>query len=232
LIEHPRRDYQLTGLRGIFGQAMTEYVLGWLLALERGVIRRAQAQHWDATVETGVADRRVGILGTGDIARAVARGCGALGMKPSGLNSSGSPVEAFDTCFAVADRLAFAEGLDYLVALLPETPGTNDLVDRTLLDRLSSGAIFINAGRANSVVDADLLDALADGRLRAAVLDVTRREPLPSEHPFWTVEGLFLTSHTAAPTSTGAVIEVFAENYRRYLAGSPLLHLVDFERGY
>ena len=74
LVEHPRRDYVLTGVRGIFGQAMTEYVLGWMLALERRIIDRAGQRRWDDRVEPGLANRRLGILGTGSIGGAVARG--------------------------------------------------------------------------------------------------------------------------------------------------------------
>ncbi len=232
LVSLPRRDYTLTGVRGIFGQAMTEYVVGWLLGLQRGIIRRAHSRCWDGTLDPGVHGRHIGILGTGDIARAVARGCRALGMTVRGLNSTGRAVAPFDACFATTDRLAFADGLDYLLALLPATPATDNLVDAGLLARLAPGAIFLNTGRANCVVDADLLDALASGRLRAAVLDVTREEPLPPDHAFWGVDGLYLTSHTAAPTAPAAIVALFAENYRRFISGEPLLHRVDFERGY
>ena len=93
-------------------------------------------------------------------------------------------------------------------------------------------AIFINAGRAGSVVEDDLLAALAAGQLRAAVLDVTPVEPLPADDRLWSVENLYLTSHTAAPSTPEALAEVFCHNYRRYLAGEPLQHQVDFERGY
>ncbi len=232
LVTHRKRDYTLTGVRGIFGQAMTEYVLGWLLALQRGILRRAQTRHWDGAADPGVYGRHIGILGTGDIARAVASGCRALGMRVRGLNSTGRPVAPFESCYATSDRLEFANRLDYLLALLPATPATDDLVDAGLLARLAPGAIFINSGRANCVVDTDLLDALACGQLRAAVLDVTREEPLPRDHAFWGIDGLYLTSHTAAPTAPAAIVAVFAENYRRFVAGEPLLHQVDFERGY
>ncbi len=232
LIEHPRRDYLLTGVKGIFGQAMSEYLLGWLLALERGIIRRAVQSHWDPVIERGLAGRRLGIMGTGSISLDVAMACRALGLTVTGLNSDGREVKGFSDCYATVDRLVFAEKLDYLVALLPDTPGTDNLVDSALLSRLSRGAVLINAGRANSVVDEDVLAALSSGQLSAAVLDVTREEPLPPEHPFWQVRNLYLSSHTAAPSSPDAVVRVFADNYRRYCAQQSLQHQVDFDRGY
>jgi phosphoglycerate dehydrogenase-like enzyme len=232
LVDHPRRDYLLTGVRGIFGQSMTEYVLGWLLALERRIIERAGRRRWDERIETGVRGKRIGILGTGDIARAVARGCEMLGIVVTGLNSDGRGVPGFSACYPTLERLDFATGLDYLLGLLPDTPATDNLVDAALLSRLAPGATFINAGRANSVVDGDLLAALAQGPLRAAVLDVTREEPLPATHPFWAAENLYLTSHTAAPTGAEAVARVFAGNFERFRRGEPLADRVDFERGY
>jgi phosphoglycerate dehydrogenase-like enzyme len=232
LLRHPRRDYVLTGVKGIFGQAMTEYVLGWLLALERRIIERAGARRWDHAAEPGLAGRRLGLLGTGSIAQAVARGCATLGLRVSGLNTSGGAVAGFEACFATGDRLAFARQLDYAVSLLPDTPLTDGLVDASFLRALPPGAIFINAGRANTVVDEDLLAALSSGRLRAAVLDVTRVEPLPAGHPFWSVPSLYLSSHTAAMTSPAAIAELFSQNYRRYLRGERLRHQVDFKRGY
>ncbi len=232
LVAHPRRDYVLTGVKGIFGQAMTEYVLGWLLALERRIVDRARQRHWDDRIEPGLANRRLGIMGTGSIGHAVARGAAALGLSVNGLNSDGHSVDGFSACYPVRDRLQFARGLDYLVALLPDTPDTHNLVDRDLLRSLGAGAIFMNAGRAGTVVEDDLLVALAAGQLRAAVLDVTPVEPLPADDRLWSVENLYLTSHTAAPSTPEALAEVFCHNYRRYLAGEPLQHQVEFERGY
>jgi phosphoglycerate dehydrogenase-like enzyme len=211
---------------------MTEYVLGWLLALERRILERAGQHVWDERIEAGVRGRRMGILGTGDIGRAVARGCATLGIEVIGLNTSGRDVAGFSACYPVTERLGFAAGLDYLLTLLPDTPATGNLVDAALLGRLASGSIFINAGRANSVVDADLLAALARGPLRAAVVDVTREEPLPGTHPFWGVENLYLTSHTAAPTTAAAIVGVFADNYDQFLRGEALANVVDFNRGY
>lgn len=232
LVDHPRRDYLLTGVRGIFGQSMTEYVLGWLLALERRVIERALHRHWDERIEEGVLGKRMGILGTGDIGQAVARGCVALGIDVVGLNSNGRDVPGFRACYPVDRRVDFATGLDYLLGLLPDTAATGNLVNAELLGSLAPGAIFINAGRANSVVDADLLAALAGGQLRAAVLDVAREEPLPGSHPFWATGNLYLTSHTAAPTPVTAVVDLFASNYLRFRRGEPLAFPVDFARGY
>ncbi len=232
LLEAGRRDYRLTGVKDIFGAPMTEFVLGWLLALERNIPRRFAAIHWDDSRDGHVAGKTIGIMGTGSIGAHLAQHCQRLGLTTRGLNSNGRAVEGFDQSWATDDRLAFAQDLDYLVALLPHTPGTDGLVDTALLNALAAGAIFINGGRGNAVDMRALLAALASGRLRHAVLDVLPEEPLADGDPLWSVEGLSITSHTAAPTPGQRIVEVFTGNFRRYLAGETLHHEIDFERGY
>lgn len=232
LIDQGRNDYLLTGVKDIFGPPMSEYVLAWLLALERNVIVRAGSNRWDDTPEPGVAGKTVGIMGTGSIGAHVAASCQQFGMHTRGLNTRGSPAPAFDQCFALDQRREFASGLDYLVALLPETSSSDKLIDSELLGLLTPGAILVNAGRANCIVESALLSALKTGQLRHAVLDVMPEEPLPAEHRLWTLENLSITSHTSAPTREAAIVDLFLDNYRRYRAGEPLNYLIDFKRGY
>lgn len=232
LIELPHGDYCLTGVKEIFGAPMAEYVLGWLLALERNIPAHYAATHWATRREGQIHGKTVGIMGTGSIGRHVALACRALGLVTRGLNSDGRDIEGFDRCWPASERLAFAAGLDYLVALLPHTPLTDGLVDAELLAKLGDGAIVINAGRGNAVVTDDLVAALQGGSLRHAVLDVLSREPLPTEDPLWQVANLTITSHTAAPTPAEAIVDIFVENFHRFERGQPLLYPIDFERGY
>ena len=232
LVQAPRKNFILTGVKGIFGELMREYVLGWLLALERNIPLRAQANSWQPALDSSLLGKSLGIMGTGSIGCAVAQAANSFGLKVRGLNSDSRPVEGFDACFDTRSAERFAEGLDYLVALLPATGATNGIVNTGVFESLNPGAVFINAGRANCVVLDDLKTSLNHGKLRAAVLDVLEREPLPDDDPLWALDNLYITSHTAAPTRASAVVSVFAENYRRFVAGDPLLYQVDFERGY
>ena len=222
----------ITPLKGVFGPAMTEYVMGWLLAIERNVISRASHTQWTPSLEPRITGKRMGIMGTGGIGTAIALAAKPFGLEVIGLNSDGRAVEGFNTCYASADRLAFAEGLDYLVSVLPQTSQTDNLIDHELLMRLNLGAIVINAGRGNAVVEADLIASLNTDHLRAAVLDVFRVEPLPPDDPLWSTPGVHITSHTAGPTPDEAVAEVFERNLKRYIAGEPLTDAVRTGRGY
>jgi phosphoglycerate dehydrogenase-like enzyme len=232
LLEQERRDYSLTGVKDIFGAPMAEYVLGWLLALERNIPAHFSATRWNPQREGRLRGKTIGIMGTGSIGSYVARACGNLGLHTRGMNSDGREMDGFDRCWPTGSRLEFAAGLDYLVALLPDTPSTDGLVDARLLAELKPGAILVNGGRGNSVVTGDVVTALAGGTLRHAVLDVLPVEPLPEDDPLWQVEGLTITSHTAAPTPAASIIDIFIDNLERFAEGKPLQYLVDFERGY
>ena len=223
---------QITPLKGVFGPAMTEYVMGWLLAIERNVISRASHTQWTPSLEPRIKGKRLGIMGTGGIGTAIALAAKPYGLEVIGLNSDGRAVDGFIACYPSADRLAFAEGLDYVVSVLPQTSQTDNLIDHKVLTRLNPRAIVINAGRGNAVVEADLIASLAAGHLKAAVLDVFREEPLPPDDPLWSTPGVHITSHTAGPTPDEAIGEVFERNLKRYIAGEPLTDAVQPGRGY
>jgi len=223
---------QITPLKGVFGPAMTEYVMGWLLAIERNVISRASHTQWTPSLEPRIKGKRLGIMGTGGIGTAIALAAKPYGLEVIGLNSDGRAVDGFIACYPSADRLAFAEGLDYVVSVLPQTSQTDNLIDHKVLTRLNPRAIVINAGRGNAVVEADLIASLAAGHLKAAVLDVFREEPLPPDDPLWSTPGVHITSHTAGPTPDEAVAEVFERNLKRYIAGEPFNDAVAAGRGY
>ncbi len=232
VLAQPRRDFTLTALKGVFGQAMSEYLLAWLLTFERNVLTHASARHWNPINPGGLAGKRLGIMGTGSIGTVVASTLSALGVNVVGLNSDGAPAPGFERCYPLSDRLQFACGLDYLFAGLPETPLTNELIDAPLLHSMNPGAIVVNVGRGNVINDQDLVAALDSGWLRGAVLDVFRQEPLANDHPFWSQPKLYVTCHTAAPTETDAAVGVFMENLTRFVRGESLLHRVSFDKGY
>jgi phosphoglycerate dehydrogenase-like enzyme len=141
-------------------------------------------------------------------------------------------VPGCNRCFASEDREAFAKDLDVLVMLLPDTPATDAVVDAALLSQLAPGAIVINAGRANALDLAAAVTARESEKISALVLDVLATEPLPEDDPLWMQPGVYITSHTAAPTDMERIVGVFLDNLDRYRAGKPLTGAIDFTRGY
>ena len=231
LAGHIPESVGVTPLRGVFGQAMSEFVLGWILSLERNIIERSNAKTWDATPERGVRGKTVGILGTGSIGSAIAAAVKPLGIQCRGMNSSGMPIEGFDRCFKSND-LQFFEDLDYCVAVLPKTKATDHILGASAFDAMSNDAIVINVGRGNAIHEDALLDALDNQSLRAAVLDVFTTEPLPESHRFWWHPRVHITSHTAAPTAIDLVALAMRDNLERYLVGDALEGLFAQAKGY
>jgi phosphoglycerate dehydrogenase-like enzyme len=230
-----RRDYILTNARGVFGGLMSEYVFGYMLAHERRLIEKYTSQRerrWDPAPPGTLRGKLLGLLGVGSIGAALAKTARHFGMRVHGYTRASAACADVDRYFHGGDRVAFAQDLDYLVCVMPNTAETRRLVDAELLAALPPRAVFINPGRG-SVVDEDALaDALQSKRIAGAVLDVFDCEPLPPDHVFWRLPNVLITSHTAALSVPEDIAPIFIENYRRFAGGQPLRYTVDFEAGY
>jgi phosphoglycerate dehydrogenase-like enzyme len=230
-----RHDYVLTNARGVFGQLMSEYVFGYLLFLEKKMLDRIQAQNvreWRRTEPGILCGKTIGLLGVGSIGAHLAGTAKHFGLNVRGFTRRSEESEQVDRYFHGDDLLKFAEGLDYLVSVLPRTEETNKIVSESLLNSLPPHAVFVNVGRGNAVDEAALVKVLKDGRLAAAVLDVFEQEPVPKEHLFWNTPNLYMTYHTSAISYPEDITKVFIENYLLYIEGKPLKYIVDFQRGY
>lgn len=230
-----RRDYVLTNARGVFGELMSEYVFGYLLFHEKKILARIQAQQsmrWQRSESGVLRGKTIGLLGVGSIGARLAETAKHFGMAVRGYTRTSESSTHVDRYFHGKDLLHFAEGLDYLVSVLPRTEDTNKIVDAKLLDALPPHAVFVNVGRGNAVDEPALAKALNEGKLAAAILDVFEKEPLPEGHPFWTTPNLYMTFHTSAISYPEDLTKVFIENYQLYIEGEPLKYIVNFERGY
>lgn len=224
-----------TAPKGIFGDAMAEYVLGWLVALDRRLLDYVDQQRerrWARLPDRGLAGRRVLILGTGSIGARVAEQLSVFGMEVIGVSRSGRPHPAFTRTLPAAERLDAARGAHVLVNTLPETDTTIGIVDAALLSVLAQGAVLFNVGRGSAIEQSGLLEAIGTGQLSSAVLDVFEQEPLPAEHPFWTTANIHVTPHVSAPTRRIDIARVFAANLDRWLGDRALEGVVDPEAGY
>lgn len=123
---------------------------------------------------------------------------------------------------------------DYVVLAAPVTAETRGLIGAEQLAKMKSSACLINVGRGTLIDESALVNALREKKIAAAALDVFQREPLPAESPLWDLENVLITPHTAglAEKSWERQYELFTENLRRYLAGRPLLDIVDKRLGY
>ena len=235
LAEGLRRDYRLTRAVGIYGQVMAEFVLTYMLGHEREVLARLVSQverKWDSRTGQSLAGRKVLIVGSGDIGQSVAEFLVPFGVKLYGIASTVREQAPFIEVAGLEALGRLVGEVDYVINLLPNTPSTHDLYDAALFKQFKPTGLFINVGRGVAVVDADLVDALKEGHLAGAVIDVCRQEPLPQRHPFWTAWGLLLTGHSSAPTSPELMVALFLQNLQAYKAKQTLRGSVDFDRGY
>ena len=235
LAHHSFRDYQLTGVKDVFGQQMAEYVLTHLLAFESKLAARIQSQSsklWDDSLSGTIQDKTIGIMGTGSIGSAVAQTCVQLGMHAIGFNTSGLQVAPFKTVFATDELAAFLESCDYVIGILPDLEATTDLLDAAAFASMKDTALLINVGRGNLIDDKALVQALKQEQIAAAVLDVFKQEPLPASSPLWAAPRLTITGHIAAVSRPDDIAILFAENYKRFASQQPLLHLINLDKGY
>ncbi|CAN7418323.1 glyoxylate/hydroxypyruvate reductase A [Pseudoduganella sp. LjRoot289] len=178
------------------------------------------------------SSRRVGVLGLGVLGRAVLDSVRRFGFPCAGWSRSPRQIDGVE-CHAGADGLGqFLARTDILICLLPLTDSTRGILSKPLFDQLPQGATVINVGRGGHLMQEDLLQALDQGQLGGAVLDVCEPEPLPPGHPFWTHPKVVLTPHIASMTQPETAVDAVVDNIRRHREGLPMTGLVDRASGY
>ncbi len=235
LLAIDNRDYRLTGVKNVFGPQMAEYVMAYVLAHEVRLLQRLESQgqqSWDTSPSGTLQEKVFGVMGTGSIGRYVASVASRFAMTPVGFNTSGRPVEPFERVYGPQSLIEFLGQCDYLLAVLPDTPATACLLDGRAFAAMKNTSYLINAGRGNVLDEQALCRALEEKQLAGAVLDVFREEPVPGGSPLWHVPNLLLTGHIAAVSNATDIARLFCENYRLFIDGQPLCHVVDFARGY
>jgi phosphoglycerate dehydrogenase-like enzyme len=230
-----RSDYILTGVKGVFGPFMSEYVVGYLLALERNffkVYRNQQDRTWRRLPYKSLRGRLIGICGLGSIGRHLARTAEHFGLHVWGYKRTAETVPEAERVFTGPEFDEFLSQPDYIVNTLPSTPATIRLFNAAAFRSMKKTAVLINIGRGDAVVEEALIRALQHGMIGGAVLDVFEREPLPEDSLLWTLPNVVITPHNSGFSFPADIVALFVENYRRFSKGESLLYRVDFERGY
>jgi len=230
-----RQDYVLTGAKGVFGPQISEYVMTYLFVFERQVFAMRTNQlekHWQPLFYRPSKEITLGIVGLGSIGRHLAGTARHFGMRVIGLNRSGAACDDVEKVYTVDDLVGFLETPDYVVLTLPDTRQTRHFINADVLKMMKSSAVLMNVGRGKLINEADLVAALSEGIIGGAVLDVFANEPLDRDNPLWQLPNVFVTPHNAATTFPEDIVEIFVENYGRFLQQETLRHVVDFDLGY
>jgi len=230
-----RTDYVLTGVKGVFGPQISEYVFAYILALERKIFKVYENQKdkvWKQIPFEVLGSRLMGICGLGSIGRHIARIARSFGMKVWGYKRIYEEVSEVDKLFIDADFKEFLAKPDYIVITLPNTSKTFHLFDYDVFRTMKNSAVLINVGRGSVVDEKSLIRALEEKLIGGAILDVFEKEPLPQESPLWSMPNVIITPHYAATSFPRDIIKIFTENYRRFVEKRPLQHVIEFSRGY
>ena len=237
LIESP---IPLTNGRGSFSQSLGEFVMCGALYFAKDLTRmlRSKAERrWDTFDVMELSTQTLGIVGHGDIGRAIARRAKALGMRVLALRRDPSPRpgdEDIDQAYANADLHTMLPQCDYVVAAAPLTPQTRHMISSAEFAAMKNDAIVMNVGRGPVIDEAAMVVALQTKQIRGAVLDVFEVEPLPAESPLWGMENVLISFHTADHTKDwlGDSVSLFMEQFERWRKGEPLKNVVDKRAGY
>jgi phosphoglycerate dehydrogenase-like enzyme len=237
LVESP---VPLTNGKGVFTGALAEFAIASMLFFAKGLrqlVRNQQAGQWKQFDIELLRGQVLGIVGYGDIGREASNLARAFGMKVVAVRRRA----ALSNQDANLERTYPPEGLremlascDYVLVTTPLTPQTRGMIGEAELGVMKNSAVIINLGRGPVIVESALIAALAAKRIRGAALDVFDEEPLPEGHPFYGLENVLLSPHSADHTVgwAGLAMHVFIENFERFRAGQPLLNIVDKKAGY
>lgn len=229
----------LTNSRGAHGIPIAEHVMAMLLSWERnlsGYARNQVVHQWERLNSREIYGRTLGILGLGGIGRQVAVRAKGFGLRVVGLRRSAAETGGDARSDGYAEALfgpeqlhQFLAELDYLVIAAPLTSATRGMIGAAELAAMRSDAVLINIARGPIVDEAALVESLKGGQLRAALLDVFDKEPLPAGSPLWDLPNVMITPHSSANShrTVDRGMEIFLENLRRFREGRPLVAVVD-----
>jgi len=237
LVEGP---VPLTNGSGVFSAPLGEFALGAILYFAkdfRRMIHNQEAGVWEQFDMPEIAGQTVGIAGYGDIGRAVAARVHPMGMRVLALKRhvpAQNTDPLVDRIYGPEGRLEMISRCDYIVAAAPLTAETRSMIGAAEFAAMKPEAVVINIGRGPVIDEAAMVRALAEGRIKGAALDVFDTEPLPAEHPFYTLPNVLLSPHCADhnPGWLERAMRFFLANFECFRQGRPLLNVVDKQLGY
>lgn len=230
----------LTNGRGVFRRPLGEWAVSAMLHFlyqHRRLIRQQEQGVWDSFDIEELHGKTVGIVGYGEIGRAVAErarpfGCRIVALRRKPEQSAADPL--IDRAYAPAQIDEMIAACDFVVAAAPLTPSTRGLIGSHQFAAMKPSAVVINIGRGPVIDEAALVAALESGKIRGAALDVFDVEPLPAGHPFYKLRNVLLSPHSAdhTPGWKDRAVQFFMENFARFYKGEPLENVVDKHAGY
>ncbi len=230
-----------TTAAGVHSRPLAEFVLWAMLAFTKNypLARQQQREHqWQRFHNDDLEGKTLAVVGLGSIGTEVARLAQRLNLKVIGSkhNVAGFSPKALGVS-KLYPHTSFQEMLpeaDFVCLVCPHTPETEGMMDEEAFTAMKPGSVLINIGRGALVQERSLLNALVDGPMQGAVLDVAPQEPLPETHPLWSMENVILFPHSASTSrqENRRLTELFCDNLRCYLRDEPLRNVFVYDRLY
>ena len=232
-----RPNLILTCARGVHKTQMPESIIGSLLYITRrfDTLAKQQADHvWSRIPPEPLAGKTLGILGLGTLGCEVARKLQPFQMRIIGTKRNPKNIPGVHQVFGPEDSEVVLKEADFVLLLLPVTPDTENIINKSRIKLMKPTAYLLNFGRGKLIVDEDLVEALNLKWINGAVLDVFRQEPLPKDHPFWDTEGIQVLPHIGGmhPNRDSIVAELFVRNLHAFIHNQPMFEIVDPLKGY
>ena len=219
-----RPGLRLTNAKGIHGIPISETVMGYILSVTRELPRvkvNQATRLWESFTPEEIYMKTICILGAGSIGGEIAKRCKAFDMNVLGVRRKAADTPYFDRVYSTSGMHEAIAVSDFVVMVMPATPDTDKIFNMELFALMKETAFFINVGRGMTVDTDALVIALSEKRIKGAMLDAFDEEPLPTNHPLWSLDNVFLSPHMSAstPQYMDRAIQVFTQNAPAFLAG-------------
>lgn len=230
----------VTNAKGAYSKSLAEFcILGILFFAKdvRRLLAQQRAAHWEKFDCDEIYGAKLGVVGYGDIGRAIAERGKGMGLEIHALRRNPARSEAdpiIDKLYGPDQLHDLLAVCDYVALALPQTSDTVHTIGAAELARMKSSAVILNVGRGTAIDEVALAEALQNGVIRAAALDVFEREPLAASSPLWAMDNVLVSPHCADNTRSWLddSVRLFLDNFARYSAGLPLRNIVDKQAGY
>lgn len=235
-----QHDLVITNTKGCTSIPIAEHTIAMITSLAKGIptmIHNQQEKRWKEIEVTELTGATVGIIGYGEIGKEIAKRAKGIDMAVIGCRKRQKKTTKHDP----ADEVVGLEEMDrvlreadFLVLALPSTKETFHLINEEKINKMKPTSYLINIGRGSTIAEPDLLYALKTKKIRGAALDVFEIEPLPADHPFWSLDNCLISPHNAyySPKTLERYMNIFLENLIRFKKGLPLINVVDKKLGY
>lgn len=235
-----KKNIIVTNAKGIHTTPMSEYTISAILQLARKsheLYKNQLEKKWNRSIRTfEISDKTIGIIGLGAIGQGIAEKAKAFNMRVIGINTDGRDMKNVDKVYSLNELNIILSESDFIVIVVPLTEATYHLIGSKELQNIKKTAYLINIARGEIIDESALIESLSNRDLAGAVLDVFSEEPLPIEHPFWSLENCIVTPHLAgrSPKYIERALEIFKYNMNLYIKQDikDMKNLIDLKKGY